>query len=42
MNITIAGQHMSVGASLEEYVREKLQHIYSETIREAQKTSNKM
>jgi len=27
MNITIAGQHMSVGASLEEYVREKLQHI---------------
>ena len=27
MNITISGQHMSVGASLEEYVREKLQHI---------------
>lgn len=27
MKITIAGQHMSVGASLEEYVREKLDHI---------------
>ena len=27
MNITIAGQHMSVGGSLEEYVREKLQHV---------------
>ena len=27
MNITVAGQHMSVGASLDEYVKEKLGHI---------------
>jgi ribosomal subunit interface protein len=27
MNINISGQHMSVGASLQEYVNEKLQHI---------------